>query len=130
MASKHTSALKEIRNRPELIGEDPRTIRDIILEPTWRKGPDLKTMPDIIIVHKKYTIECEVKASEIHFSKAMSQLEMGKKYIEEFMGLPFGYGKFAKYGDGIIWRIVLYPTRDPQDARRKSYLDEELGMYY
>lgn len=101
-----------VRNLPQ-IDEDLTDISWLVTNPYWLKEEerDRKSLCDLIIVYQEGAIEGipveirpasahELKSSSKKRSKARSQLEMGRQFIEQELELKPIYGKFVTYGRG------------------------------
>ena len=95
----HEKTLESIINLPSIIEEDLKDINFIFKEPIWlhHNSNDKQKMCDLIIGYKNHAIPVEIKGTENYRHKALMQVEQGKKFIKNELGLFVPYGKIVYY---------------------------------
>jgi hypothetical protein len=103
----HNAYLRELISRLEEIGENPDEIESPIIDPRWRNDGINQTLCDLILIYRTQgNSRREASAVELKGpcgkkcgkrNKAIEQIEQGRRYIEQVLGMKYRYGKVVFY---------------------------------
>jgi hypothetical protein len=96
--SKHNQCLEKVIKNLHIIGEYDN-LRFMLKEPVWYRGrtKDKEKMCDLILGYDWGVVPVEIKGSVLYEGKAVRQLKMANRFVNECFGLSCVYGKIVYY---------------------------------
>lgn len=106
--SKHYKCLQRLEHHLNLIDEDSKLVRSVLIEPHWyrRNKCEEISLCDMIIMYDYFVVPVEVKCSLAKRDKALQQIWNGLHYAKEILGYKAPYGKFVTYNKRINYEKI------------------------